>query len=370
MTSPPWVVNARYDQWFMFLGWLVPFALWGLASHSPDGLLAAGLLFLIVDRAHLWATAPLTFLDRQTMRESWGFYVLGLLALSVTAIQCTIMGGWADAFWGSIVLYWGAFHIIRQHYGFLRLYQARSGLRAPRLIGAELGCLYCGTLFPYLLNLQMGWAERGQEGQAFRLVILAPPPIVVWIVLAAFLYFTARLLGEVRQRIQRGLEVGWLPLTFLALAVSNFWVAALGPGRTSLLVGIIFITSFHNLQYLGLVWYVGRRRQASLEPASWNRALFAHPVVFIAFVTAGSLLYVFLQGLLPMARSLFVEHPAEMHLVYNLILATAYAHYLFDGRLWQMRANPRLRAELGLGQDEGRIQPGAEGVVESDPYPA
>jgi hypothetical protein len=128
-----WIVDARYDRLFLWIAWLVPIALWAIAAsvdtifpgteanpHPPYGLLAALVVFMLLDNSHQVATLPLTVFDPQTMQRASRVYLGGALAIGATAIVLSMYpGSFAAQLWTSLVIYWGAWHIIRQHYGFL-----------------------------------------------------------------------------------------------------------------------------------------------------------------------------------------------------------------------------------------------------------
>ena len=59
-------------------------------------------------------------------------------------------------YWTSF-LFFGTWHNIRQHYGFLRLYRARTPQMDRQAAKAEILCLYGGTSAAFFTNIHFGW---------------------------------------------------------------------------------------------------------------------------------------------------------------------------------------------------------------------
>ncbi|HYC55625.1 MAG TPA: hypothetical protein VEL28_11900 [Candidatus Binatia bacterium] len=344
-TSRKWIVDARYDQLFLLAAWALPLLLWAIAVWLPYGLLIAFVLFVLLDNSHQVATLPLTIFDRGSMQRFGRFYVVGGILIAVTAIVLAFFPGTIPAkMWASLVLYWGAFHIIRQHYGFLRLYQARDKPSSDRVAKAEVIALYSGSAFPYLMNLSQGWIFTGVGENLFRV----PMPIeAAWAVLAIFAASFAYTLAAA---LQRGAQELSLRLLHLVLVVSNFWLAILWVAPDDVLLAVLFITSYHDLQYHAIVWLVGRARSTSADTPVLRsvQMVFGSVAAFAATIVAGGLLQAFLRNDFQVAASVLPATPQANAVMFGLFTSYSYMHYLFDGKMWKMREDPRLRIELGL----------------------
>jgi hypothetical protein len=364
-STPPrkWIVDARYDRLFLWIAWLVPIALWAVAAsidtvfpgsaadpHPPYGLLAAFIVFVLLDNSHQVATLPLTVFDPETMRRSSRVYLGGALAIGGTAIVLSqFPGSFALQVWTSLVVYWGAWHIIRQHYGFLRLYQARDKPADANLARAEVWALYSGAAFPYFLNLANGWAGADAVGATiYRVPVPAWSP---WAVLAVFIASMAYVLASAARSALSGLRVPATRLLHVVLVVSNFWLGLLWFGRDNILLAVLFITSYHDVQYHAVVWLVGRKRvapeSAPVLPAV--RRVFASTGVFAAAILAGALAQGLLRNDFRLASSVLPESAATAAL-FALFSSYSYMHYFFDSRMWKLSSDARLRNELGLSK--------------------
>lgn len=345
----PWIVGSSYDQFFLWAAWLVPVGLWAVAASTENGLLFALAAFVLLDNSHQVATLPLTVLDPATMRAQAATYLGGAVAIGATAAALSFYpDSFAAKLWASLVVYWGAWHIIRQHYGFLRLYQARDKPADARTAKAEVVALSAGAAFPYFLNLSEGWAAA--EGIGKMLYKVPVPSWSPWVVLAVFVAALAVALLDVGERRRQKKAALSRRLLHVLLVVSNFWIGLLWAGRDNILVAVLFITAYHDLQYHGIVWWIGRRRTASpgepVRPAV--RRMFASLGVFALAVFVGALLQAFLRNDFQLASSLLPGSAATTAL-FAVVNSYAYMHYFFDGKMWKLSRDARLRAELGLG---------------------
>lgn len=353
-TSTTWIVGPAYDQLFLWGAWWVPFLLWAMAVLLPNGLLVALAIFVVLDNSHQVASLPLTIFDPTTMARAGAVYLGGVAAIGGAAIAISFYPDTlVSKLWVSLVLYWGAWHIIRQHYGFLRLYQARERPQHSRVAQAEVIALYSGAAFPYFLNLSQGWASDGLGAMLYRL----PVPIwSAWVVLGIFAVSITAVFYDAVLRWRQGKPAVSKRLLHLLLVVSNFSVGLLVAGRDDILVAVLFITSYHGLQYHGVVWHVGRRRSASaveqVRPAV--RLMFGSVAAFAAALLGGALVQAFLRNDFRLAGSLLPESTVTVA-AFALFGSYSYMHYFIDGRMWKLSQDARLRAELGLGSiSEGR----------------
>ena len=341
-----WIVDARYDQLFLWVAWLVPFALTAIAYGLPYGLLVAVVIFALLDNSHQVATLPLTVFDPETMKRQAPVYLGGAVAIGGAAIAISMYPGTLIArIWASLVVYWGAWHIVRQHYGFLRLYQARDKPSDARLAQAEVWALYSGAAFPYFYNLANGWAGEGFEEMLYRVPVPSWSP---WIVLAVFVASFGYVLFDALGRMAAKKDVVTRRLLHVSLVVSNFWVGLLWFGAENLILAVLFITSYHDLQYHAVVWFVGKKRIAAAEVRPWVRRMFASMTVFVGAILAGALVQALLRNEFQLAQKVLPESAATAAL-FAVVTSYSYMHYFFDGKMWKLSRDARLRAELGLG---------------------
>lgn len=345
-----WIVSPSYDQLFLWGAWLVPLALVTVAYSLPYGLLVALVVFVLLDNSHQVATLPLTIFDPATMQRAARVYLGGAVAIGGAA---AVISFYPDTFvsqlWASLVVYWGAWHIIRQHYGFLRLYQARDKPADARVAQAETWALYSGASFPYFLNLSQGWAS--QDGIGAMLYRVPVPAWSPWVVLAVFVVAMGVVLADAARRRRANGPFVSRRLLHLVLVVSNFWLGLLWFGRDNLILAVLFITSYHDLQYHAVVWLVGRKRaRAEGEPVfPAVRRMFGSMGVFVAAILAGALVQAFLRNDFQIAGSV-LPSSAVTTALFAVVTSYSYMHYWFDGKMWKLSTDARLRGELGLSR--------------------
>jgi hypothetical protein len=336
-----WIVGPRFDAAFFLGAWLVPVLLMGIFMLSPA---AAILAFALLDASHIAATLPLTLLDRTSDASTYRFYYVGIATILAGALLVSVVGGTPQVIWGSAFLFWGSYHIIRQHYGFLKLYQNRAGDMRGARAKLEVVTLYLGLAVSWSFTQALG-------AEAARLEGFASLPIPAWVPIALLLPLAGLLiaLGLTAWRdAKAGKPSRKAPLAHLALALTNWALgAAIGIQLQSVLAMVLFITSFHDLQYHGIVWHVGSTRYAKLPEANPLASLFAPNRLFgyaLALLLIGSTRQ-FLFGFFGV-KSLFDR--STLAVMMNFAWAINFIHYLIDGRMWQMRRNPQLRKDLLL----------------------
>lgn len=357
---PAWIVGKKYDQFFLFGGWLVPFVLFFAMGLSP---MAAFLAFALLDGAHVWVTAPLTVLDKTSDAQTQRFYRWGGAALLAMVVLVTVSGGIVATVWRSVFLYWGAFHIVRQHYGFLKLYQLRSGNHEPQRVKIETWFLYVGLAAPYLYMQSIGSAFFAKEGLLRIPLPLAVPLAALFVAVGLGSYLALLVVRDARA----GRSIGKLRLLHLALAISNWVIAVyLGAYYQSIALVALFFTSFHDVQYHAVIWHVGRRRYDSEGRGNPFAFLFrpGRLFVYLGLALGFGLLRPAMFGFGGGDASWLGRH-ALLDFSINLAWGINFIHYLYDGKMWQMRHNKQLRTDLDLS---GPPRPGP--IVASDPAPA
>ncbi|MBM64949.1 MAG: hypothetical protein CMH55_01790 [Myxococcales bacterium] len=369
----PWVVSPVYDQWFLLGAWLFPFGLLLLvALLEPTmgrlgAVASAYLVFQFVDCAHIFITWPILFGDRG-IRARYGDSNLIIFAgIVLASIACTYSGRTTQMVYWTSFLFFGTWHNIRQHYGFLRLYQARTPSLDRQAARAEVLCLYGGTATAFFTNIHFGWLYESFGANVTWIQVPALVPCACFVV---FLYGLIGALVGMWQRRRAGLPVGGPRLLHLFLVLSNFVLGLLVLTRGDLLLTVLFITSYHDLQYLPLVWHMGRRRYSSEQGAKENplALLFrsGHFVYFLGALALGALIHVtavgqlsFLNGLDFTAYAL-TDEPGLMNYVANGFIATSLAHFILDGRIWKFSEDPRLKDEFDLHRrSEGAASQGS-----------
>lgn len=295
------------------IAWLVPFIFWSIASFLPHyGLGIAIILFYFLDSTHQVATLPLI------SREKF-YWLSALVITSLALVFSSIPESLPSKVWLSLYLYWGAFHIMRQHYGFLRIEQIRTPPPTQNIALAEIIALYSGVSFPYLLNLSKGWVFETYPGtESWRLPL---PEVIPWITFVIFLSSFGYVIIHSRQWNGR--------LKLISLAVSNFMIALLISGKHNIFLAMIFITSFHDVQYLHITNQLIKKRYHLLS-------------LFLIAIALESL-----RNRIGFLRWMNFNDSIQRAISW-VFLSYTYMHYIFDTKIWKLKSNPDLIKRLGL----------------------
>ena len=358
MTPSPWLISRRADlTWFFgaVLPALLLLLLFRVAPPLTDARYQVGhpALWLLLlwgvffDGTHVMGTYARSYLAPPTDSESrralpphtsFLIVLLGPVLAVLDGLflpQGPSLLGQAGILFQHFLLaayLWAYFHLVRQHYGFLVLYQRR--LRTP--VGSaeqkstlDAWILWTGCLYPYL---RFAISEAGLRS-GLPLPLPAPLLPTLRVALDASLLLALALLSPPlvrRLRVQRpGPREGFL---LLVLVFHGLTFALLD----HLLSITAVLTLFHNLQYHRIVWQYeqgkGRRPLGSLG----------------RYLAAGTLLGLLWYG--PRIIGVALVPPSLWrNVLLGLGWGVAFHHYFIDGRIWRVRRTPAVAAALDNG---------------------
>ncbi len=347
------------------------------------GLVVFGTWAILLDAPHLFATLARTFLDPEEWRErgrvlvaSLGFFLLGpaMILLPRALVLVEALPAAMAPVGGLVFLVffrlWAYYHVVRQHWGFLRLY-ARKNPEAEEPADFR----WDRVVFPLLFYLPIGWyltapwyGETGMPPLGFGAVVsgrtlgewLHLPLGLVWIVAAAV--YAGREWREAWRGRPRNLGKLLLLLGTAPLHAAAFM------SPLAVLFAVPIATAGHNLQYHRFVWDYGQRRYRRRRAAPGSLAAFSFRSVWIyaALGLAFTLLcyrgpgVAWVSGVvaaaldsvvLPFAG--FVAGAPEAggeslggQVVAAAVLGWAMQHYYLDARIWRVSRDRRLRRVL------------------------
>lgn len=348
-----WLVSAAWDLAVFGGSALLALALlaWAAATGALDDATPAWawvLTVVLVDVAHVWATAYRVYADPEERRRRPGLYYGVPLAAYIAGVL--LYSASSAVFWRTLA-YVAVFHFVRQQYGWVALYRRRLGgsSRLDRVL--DDAAIYASTLYPLLhwhanLPREFAWFIEGDfvpglpRGAAAALL-----PVHVGI-MAAYAARQAWLLATGRP-VSPGKNV----------VVATTWAAWF--------VGIVLLDSdyaftvtnvlVHGIPYLALVWLYGRSRYAAgagpvsrvFRPRAWF--LYFAPLALLAWLEEWGwdrVLWHERPALFPGAD--LVPGPEALALIVPLLALPQATHYILDGWIWRARGNPGLREHLGF----------------------
>jgi hypothetical protein len=308
-----------------------------LEDDAPDWAWVPAVL--LVDVAHVYATAFRVYFDAEELkRRVWLYALAPLIALGVGV---ALYSEGEALFWRSLA-YLAVFHFVRQQYGWVAMYRARLGERGRLGWWVDAGAVYMATVYPLVywhahLPRKFWWFLPGDFASLPSLVERVAWPVYL------------------------------LALGLYAARSAHAWVVkgAGNPGKDVVVwttaacwyLGIVHYNSdyaftvtnvvIHGVPYVALVWFYARARAP--QAGRTYRRLVRWPVVFVATLW----LLAYAEELL-WDRAVWHERAwlfgapwdaeALKVFVVPLLALPQVTHYVLDGFVWRRRSNPQLAA--------------------------
>lgn len=362
----PWIAGRTFDLCWIFAGAAASFAIPAIVWWQPLWLVPMFWLWVLVfDGTHIWATYSRTYVDSAFWRERRRLLLWSLLAFVAPLTAVTIaLGGVGQPAIDAFLFFaqgWAYHHVVRQHYGFVSLYDRKGGtaLGTHRL---NQWVLYIGLWSPYLLFLfSHPFNRQVIQRPAWDAHNPADVAIAGLLVLAMLGSWLALIVHHLRLRAQGGrasLPAAALIAVCLAVYGATFaGVAFAEPFYSSarstiehfMVIGMM-MSIFHNIQYHGIVWFHNRttyRADGDHGPARHiNRSFLSYLLVALVFA-AGYCVVAFNTNDYP-ALSGVASTPMLAPIAFCLWWGMLMHHYYLDQRIWRPSATPELRRVLAV----------------------
>jgi hypothetical protein len=326
-----WIVGPRYDLFF-FIGscafTLAFFGLYRVAHHLDfmlrgDSILITYFFFTaLLDHPHIFQTFARTHLDKQEFAKRRTLHTWGLLGFILAGFGFTAMGWESELIVGASIF--GSFHIIRQHYGFLRAYKGINRDTEPLDNWLDYGTFYSG-MFACFFNDYTDIGGPIVVYKEIKAVFPSLPEEITEITWALFLGFLVLLLGRQIWRLAHRQPVNVPKLLLLTAALGTHYFIFFATA-TPFLVAEALETAFHDVQYHGWMMHYERNRFPKIK----------HLVV--KFLGLG-LLYGLVVGVIEIYG---LQYTWAMWLFVPFTMVVVY-HYYVDGLIWKFGRDPELR---------------------------
>ncbi|WP_224245481.1 hypothetical protein [Hyalangium gracile] len=359
-----WLVDRRHDLLSTVGGLSASLALLGLhAWVGVSGLVLWWAWVLALDGPHIFATLSRTYLDRRERSArarllvgSLGWFAAGPLFFGVSVLLGRRLP--FDLFL-TLTSLWAYWHVVRQHYGVMTLYQRKNGDTHPVDRRVDSLTLYVGLLAPFIafaLTHPVARRMLGMPADPGPEQLLAR---AAWAVtLAVVALFAARQL----QRWRAGLGVNTPKVLLLAAALGLTALLFYPPvsRRVDFLMVAVVVTAFHNVQYHGIVWFYHRNRYhgPNVDRAAFGLAprISQRFLIYAACGIAFTLLYRALGcgfGVHPGcgafdAKVMLGPNLSLRELTSGFIWGFALHHYYLDQKIWRVSRDAGLNKDLKL----------------------
>ena len=358
-----WIIGRGSDLAWLIGGALVAYGL--LVAHLAFGVAAVVIYcvwILTIDGPHVFATLSRTYLDAgeraaraRLLRWSLCFFALGPASVGLSVLAGNRLP--YDLFLVGCSL-WAYWHVVRQHYGVMVLYKKKADDMAPVDDRIDAVCLHVGLLAPFagfVLSNPRALAIAGLSGSPS------------WALPAAWAAFgVAIVLLGARQlmRLAQNRTVNASKVLFVLAAISVSAVVMAPPVATRIDYEAVFpiVTSFHNVQYLAIVWFFHQNRRPAMERAGRVTPVFVRSVWIL--LGAGVAFTVGYRVLLGCVFSAWpgcdvgaeaIALPAGLtasDLGVGFLWGFALHHYYLDQRIWHVRRDRAVSRDLGLERPE------------------
>lgn len=305
MASPLFAVMFYLS--FLFVG----------ADPAEPSALSTVLIFYLIftglfDAPHIFSTFSRTYKDPvERSRNPWLHWMV--LAIAVSLSVGTSQLGRSDVFL-TLLNFYGAWHIVKQNIGFIRMYQRLNPALQTAHSRYEIHIVIAGLFFFYLFG-HSDVEEFFREVWWTSTLLLA---LRIFICLSLFYYSFHIAIDNYRVWKSTGsVNLPKLGMIFSSLFLV-FWLAAL---KVNPLMLIALSTIGHDLQYQAWMWFYNKKRFS----ISWARVALLLSLMVGAVIALG---------------------PEPVTPIYNGVVLW---HYFIDGIIWKFSSSPEL---LGLLSDE------------------
>jgi len=315
--------------------------------HQVDAPIWVWIVFILgIDVSHVWSTLFRTYLDKEEFQHHKQLLVLTpLIAFSIAFCIASISIFW---FW-RILAYVALFHFIKQQYGFMRIYKAKSGDFTKQYLKDD-WILYLSMLYPVLYwhlapTRQFSWfldgdffAVNGEFG-------------LIFFQIANALYFLI-LLAWLVQELLKGKAIPAGKVIWVLTTAGN-WFIGIVYFNSDLVFTITNVVA-HGVPYIALVLFYQHEKSRIFKGTS-NILL---PIILVTSILVLAIGEEFLWDLLINrekegffgALIPYFETPQSIAWIafFTAFLSLPQiTHYILDGFIWKNTSkNPHLKKIL------------------------
>lgn len=354
MPAQNWVLSRFQDTLLIIAAPLITLALalmamriWGTAQGATLVLL----VHVVFTVAHHLPTFIRIYGDVELFRRfNWHFVFAPLIAFGFAAAVLVYLNANEYPLEHFLYLYiiltlWDPWHFMRQHYGFMRIYDRHNA--APRALATRMDLALAGLWFAYVMLASGDWLldllqdlytrvrwpvllTLSADGLSRTTAVLHTLALLMSGVYVGYLFW-CRHKGyfiSVAKVLLCAVTFGVMYLTY----TPNALMQTLAPGW-SFKVGFAVIGVVHMTQYLAIVWRYNRGLAA--RPGRARRGVFHWLHSRGAWWAAGA--YVLLCLFYGDVVTTVHDNAWLMTLLLALGFTSTMMHYYFDGFIWRVR---------------------------------
>lgn len=415
MANYHWIINKKQDLlWFIgsvLVSYIFLSIYYGL-SYFANMSIAYSSLFLfflwtiIFDSTHIFATYSRTYFDKDFREKNkiLIYGVLGVLFIGPLYLALFYLLGTQEQYRAAFIVFnrfgilYAYYHLIRQHWGFIALYNRKSNQASSISTKLESIILWSGTIYPFFYHhinyyLPFGLAEKNAPSIAFQdwlfvNKVLLAISIFLWLskylttqaniklifkrlsviffistmALSAVLYFGLQQCLEAilllsstifisslvvyigylfRKKSEQSISLQKLALLSLVVFTNNFILSLDMP----YIAAYACITVFHNIQYHAIIQFHNKSKYLKNEE-KFGLASKLTKNVFLFVIVALGFNIVFT---LPRTVSEYVNlHEYVVCLVASFFWGVGFHHYILDAIIWRPSRDQEVKMHLNL----------------------
>lgn len=414
MVSSKWIVSKRQDLlWFIgsiLISYVFLLLYYGLSNFTQLSLAYSSLFIfflwtIIFDSTHIFATYTRTYFDKDFFEKNQRllYGMLGLLFIGPCYMTLFYLIGTQEQYRAAFIVFnrfgvmYAYYHLIRQHWGFMTLYNRKSNISSKIQINLESIILWSGTVYPFFYHhlhyyVPFGLAEEKANGigqhdwvivnsilfliSLFLLGIRFLIPVhntktlitkvgviffMVSVVLYGTLYFGLEQCIKTVLFISAAVFIGTVVI-YLVSMISNIRDNNFSLQKTVLLFLVIItnnfilslnlpyitayacITVFHNIQYHAIIQFHNKNKYIDNEKKfGWAAKMTKNIFLFIILALGFNLVFT-----LPRTASQYLSHEFLVCLVASFFWGVGFHHYVLDAIIWRPSRDKEVKTHLGL----------------------
>jgi hypothetical protein len=367
-----WILGPSQD-WLLIIAAPVLGLLFVVFLFQQWGLRGVLLAISIYNIAHHFPTFIRIYGDRRLMERFKWSLLLGPVvpfALAMGTVFFVIQSGRPISFIYHlliVVVLWAPWHLLMQHYGFVRIYDRHN--QAPRRISARMDLWVCWAWFAYLLAASLDWLPNilyeVYYNQGLEIVFALNEnvfPILQGVLLGGAVLMTVVYIGYLVWCHRKGFFISWAKLLLCAVTLMCLAASFLPGGLVSRYVagwsfalGFSTLSFVHNTQYFAIVWKYNRslaNKPENVRSEPFRQAFTAFwPTVLVAYIVI-SIIYGMVLAQSFYEASSLLQSPWLVGIVFSLAFTSEMMHYYYDGFIWKVRHREN-RQHLDMAPSEG-----------------
>ena len=256
-----------------------------------------------------------------------------------------------------MVLVWEVWHLFMQHYGIMRIYDAKNKIFSrlnARLDWAMTLCAFV-TVVIYSPEYFHRILDHNQ-----RVGLPFPSVELTFFLKELLFYFTmtvfAAYLANLVHRTVTGQKISLPKMAVMATTVFIIYYGWIH--INDLVIGYAAFAVFHDIQYFAIVWVYNNNLVKRQERTT--KVLRTFFTTRTLPILAAYMLVSFAYGSINMMEG-FLKSEQAINVVEIFVITSTILHYYFDGFIWKMK-DRKNQANLGIKAEDGIKRIGARSI--------